>query len=73
MTRSVVSLLGLALLIACAACGTPPAAQHPAAQFVDDPETAGDLLKELARPGDAILFKGSRGTHVEKALERYLA
>ena len=49
------------------------AAQHPAAQFVDDPETAGELLKELARPGDAILFKGSRGTHVEKALERYLA
>ena len=48
------------------------AAQHPAAQFVDDPETAGELLKQLARPGDAILFKGSRGTHVEKALERYL-
>ena len=26
----------------------------------------------VARPGDAILFKGSRGTHVEKALERFL-
>ena len=49
------------------------AAQHPSSQFVDDPETAGELLKQLARPGDAILFKGSRGTHVEKALERYLA
>jgi UDP-N-acetylmuramoyl-tripeptide--D-alanyl-D-alanine ligase len=43
------------------------------AQFVDDPETAGELLKQLARPGDAILFKGSRGTHVERALERYVA
>ena len=49
------------------------AAQHSSAQFVDDPETAGDLLKRMVRPGDAILFKGSRGTHVEKALERYLA
>jgi UDP-N-acetylmuramoyl-tripeptide--D-alanyl-D-alanine ligase len=44
-----------------------------AAHFVDDPETAGELLKEMARPGDAVLFKGSRGTHVERALERYLA
>ena len=49
------------------------AAQHPSAQFVDDPESAGDLLKKLVRPGDAVLFKGSRGTHVERALERYLA
>lgn len=44
-----------------------------AGYFAADPETAGDLLKELARPGDAILFKGSRGTKVERALERYLA
>lgn len=49
------------------------AAQHPAAQFVEDPETAGELLKQMVRPGDAILFKGSRGTHVERALERYLS
>jgi len=46
--------------------------QHKA-RFVDGPEMAGDLLKEMARPGDAILFKGSRGTHVERALERFLA
>ena len=26
----------------------------------------------IAQPGDAILFKGSRGTHVERALERFL-
>lgn len=43
------------------------------ARFVDDPETAGELLRQLASPGDAILFKGSRGTHVERALERFLA
>jgi UDP-N-acetylmuramoyl-tripeptide--D-alanyl-D-alanine ligase len=43
-----------------------------AAFFFDRPEDAGQHLKTLARPGDAILFKGSRGTHVEKALERFL-
>ncbi len=39
-----------------------------AAFFFEDPETAGAFLRELVRPGDAILFKGSRGTHVERAL-----
>lgn len=39
-----------------------------AAFFFEDPEEAGDFLREFARPGDAILFKGSRGTHVETAL-----
>jgi UDP-N-acetylmuramoyl-tripeptide--D-alanyl-D-alanine ligase len=43
-----------------------------AAFFFDDPESAGQHLRSLARPGDAILFKGSRGTHVEKALEMFL-
>ena len=41
--------------------------------FFDDAPSAGDHLRKLVRPGDAILFKGSRGTHVEKALERLLA
>ena len=27
----------------------------------------------IARPGDAVLFKGSRGVRVERALERFLA
>jgi UDP-N-acetylmuramyl pentapeptide synthase len=27
----------------------------------------------VARPGDAVLFKGSRGVKVEKALERFTA
>jgi UDP-N-acetylmuramoyl-tripeptide--D-alanyl-D-alanine ligase len=43
-----------------------------AAYFFDDPADAGVLLREIARPGDAILFKGSRGTRVEKALEEFL-
>jgi UDP-N-acetylmuramoyl-tripeptide--D-alanyl-D-alanine ligase len=40
------------------------------AYFFDRPEQAGDFLKSLVQPGDAILFKGSRGTHVERALAR---
>ena len=43
-----------------------------AAFFFEDPAAAGDRLRDLARAGDAILFKGSRGTHVERALERFL-
>jgi UDP-N-acetylmuramoyl-tripeptide--D-alanyl-D-alanine ligase len=44
-----------------------------AAYFFDNPETAGDFVRGLARAGDAILFKGSRGVAVEKAMERLLA
>jgi UDP-N-acetylmuramoyl-tripeptide--D-alanyl-D-alanine ligase len=44
-----------------------------AAFFFPDPEAAGEHLRKIAQPGDAILFKGSRGTHVERALERFLA
>jgi hypothetical protein len=29
-------------------------------------------LRSLAEPGDAILFKGSRGVHVEEALQQFL-
>ena len=43
-----------------------------AAFFFEDPEQAGLHLRSIAREGDAILFKGSRGTRVEKALERFL-
>jgi UDP-N-acetylmuramoyl-tripeptide--D-alanyl-D-alanine ligase len=43
-----------------------------AAFFFEDPVEAGDFLRGQAREGDAVLFKGSRGTHVEKALERFL-
>ena len=44
-----------------------------AAFFFSEPAAAGDRLREIAREGDVILFKGSRGTHVELALERFLA
>jgi UDP-N-acetylmuramoyl-tripeptide--D-alanyl-D-alanine ligase len=44
-----------------------------AAFFFDDPAAAGDQLRKIAQAGDVILFKGSRGTHVERALERFLS
>ena len=44
-----------------------------AAFFFQDATAAGELLRRIAQPGDAILFKGSRGSHVEHALERFLA
>jgi UDP-N-acetylmuramoyl-tripeptide--D-alanyl-D-alanine ligase len=43
-----------------------------AACFFESPEEAGDWLKQEAQAGDSILFKGSRGTKVELALERFL-
>jgi UDP-N-acetylmuramoyl-tripeptide--D-alanyl-D-alanine ligase len=43
-----------------------------AAFFFEDPGEAGGQLRQIAREGDVILFKGSRGTHVERALERFL-
>jgi UDP-N-acetylmuramoyl-tripeptide--D-alanyl-D-alanine ligase len=36
--------------------------------FFEEPEPAGAFLRRFVKPGDAILFKGSRGTHVERAL-----
>ena len=44
-----------------------------AAFFFEEPEAAGDFLRQFAGEGDAILFKGSRGTRVERALERFMA
>jgi UDP-N-acetylmuramoyl-tripeptide--D-alanyl-D-alanine ligase len=43
------------------------------ALFFDDAAEAGEFLRGIARPGDAMLFKGSRGVRVEQALERVLA
>jgi len=43
-----------------------------AAYFFEDPAEAGGKLRGLAHAGDAILFKGSRGTRVDRALERFL-
>lgn len=42
-----------------------------AAFFFESPLEAGEFVKRIARSGDAILWKGSRGTRVETALERF--
>ncbi|HLW76029.1 MAG TPA: UDP-N-acetylmuramoyl-tripeptide--D-alanyl-D-alanine ligase [Bryobacteraceae bacterium] len=44
-----------------------------AAFFFEQPDDAGRLLRTIAQPGDAILFKGSRGVHVERALAEFMA
>jgi len=44
-----------------------------AALFFEDPAEAGRTVRTIAQPGDAVLFKGSRGVHVERALEQFLA
>lgn len=41
-----------------------------AASFFETPEEAGDFLRGYLQPGDVVLFKGSRGIQVEKAIER---
>jgi UDP-N-acetylmuramoyl-tripeptide--D-alanyl-D-alanine ligase len=46
--------------------------QDSAAFFFEEPGEAGRRVAKLARPGDAILFKGSRGVHIERALEQFL-
>jgi UDP-N-acetylmuramoyl-tripeptide--D-alanyl-D-alanine ligase len=51
------------------AAGLPADAGH----FFAEAGEAGDFARQAAHPGDAILFKGSRGVHVERALERFLA
>jgi UDP-N-acetylmuramoyl-tripeptide--D-alanyl-D-alanine ligase len=41
--------------------------------FFETPAAAGDALRSIAREGDSVLCKGSRGTRVEIALERLMA
>jgi UDP-N-acetylmuramoyl-tripeptide--D-alanyl-D-alanine ligase len=41
-----------------------------AAFFFEDAESAGVFLREFVQPGDALLFKGSRGIRVEAALAK---
>ena len=43
------------------------------ALYFSTPEQAGEALISLTEPGDLLLFKGSRGTRMELALERYKA
>lgn len=46
--------------------------QDDAAFFFDNARSAGEWIRTVAQPGDAILFKGSRGVQVESALEAFL-
>ncbi len=43
------------------------------AQFFEDPAEAGEFVRRMAHDGDAVLFKGSRGVRMERALERFQA
>ena len=43
-----------------------------AAFFFEDPDDAGRLVRTLAQEGDAVLFKGSRGVRVERALQQFV-
>jgi UDP-N-acetylmuramoyl-tripeptide--D-alanyl-D-alanine ligase len=40
--------------------------------FFETPEEAGVRLRSILEPGDAVLFKGSRGVRVERALEKLM-
>ena len=42
------------------------------ARIFDTHEEMAAALKRLAKPGDVLLFKGSRGMHLEKVLEAFL-
>jgi UDP-N-acetylmuramoyl-tripeptide--D-alanyl-D-alanine ligase len=57
-----------AMIDAAVGAGLP----ESAAIFFDNAGLAGDYLRGIARPGDAVLFKGSRGVAVERAMERLM-
>jgi UDP-N-acetylmuramoyl-tripeptide--D-alanyl-D-alanine ligase len=60
----VLGVQGNAEHLAAAAC-----AGGVASQFLPDAEAAGRWLVENIRPGDQVLVKGSRGVHLERAIE----
>ncbi len=47
----------------------PPALPESQLLFLPDAEAAGQWLKQNLRAGDVVLVKGSRGVHLEKAIE----
>ena len=60
----VVGVRGNAEHLATAACGG-----GVASIFLPDAEVAGKWLKQNLRPGDVVLVKGSRGVHLERAID----
>ena len=64
---------GIDLLIGIHGDARLMAEQAKNSRFFETPEAAGDFLQTFVRPGDVILFKGSRGTQVEGALARMQA
>ena len=60
----VVAVQGNAVHLATAAC-----AGGVASLFLPDAEAAGQWLKQNLREGDVVLVKGSRGVHLERAIE----
>lgn len=60
----VVGVQGNAVHLAAAAC-----MGGVGSLFLSDAEAAGQWLKENLRPGDVVLIKGSRGVHLERAIE----
>jgi UDP-N-acetylmuramoyl-tripeptide--D-alanyl-D-alanine ligase len=40
-----------------------------ASLFLPSAEEAGVWLRQTMRPGDVVLVKGSRGVHLERAIE----
>lgn len=60
----VAAVQGNAAHLAAAAC-----ASGVASLFLADAEAAGQWLRQNLQPGDVILIKGSRGVHLERAIE----
>jgi len=60
----VAGVQGNAVHLAAAAC-----AGGVAALFLPNAEAAGGWLRQIMRPGDVVLVKGSRGVHLERAIE----
>jgi UDP-N-acetylmuramoyl-tripeptide--D-alanyl-D-alanine ligase len=61
----VAGVQGNAVHLAAAAC-----ASGVASLFLPNAEEAGSWLIQTLRPGDVVLVKGSRGVHLERAIEK---